>query len=136
MEQTGYEKGDINMGFKLRLETPHGIILEEAYAKIDFFSFTAGHKAIIFNIVFYKDKEACESKKAMIPDAIIGGNIPLEKIDLAKDIRAQIYEYVKIQAELANGNIELMEYLTQSRTIESQEELNMQYALFKDAEDY
>ena len=127
------------MGFRLALSTPHGIELEDAYANIDYFAYTARAGEIIFNFVFYKNKEAREQNLAALPDMIISGNVPAENFDFSGDIKAQIYEYVKAQAmALAPDPEDAPESFSSilaGTEEEVQQKLLMQYSIFRNAED-
>ena len=121
------------MGFKLNITTPHGIALENAYCNIDFFSFTKRSEGLIFNMVFYRDKEAFDEGLPALPDMIIADNIPLNRIDISKNIRDEIYMYAKDQARVASGDGEfLAEYQERIGEILV---LDQQYSLLIGAED-
>lgn len=120
------------MALQLKLTTPHGITLENAYSNIDFFSFTKRHEGLIFNIVFYRDQEAFEEGLPALPDMIVSDIIPIDQVDLEGNILEQIYEYVKENAKLAtDGDYYVMRQETQDGPMNT----NLQYGLFKDAED-
>lgn len=128
------------MALQLQVSTPHGFDLNEAYANIDFLSFTARSKEIIFNIVFYKDQEAREAGMSAIPDMIVAGNAPASEFDLAGDLRAQVYEYVKKQAALAAATLKedpALYYEKYEGTSDSYDPLMalLQYAIFDEASD-
>mgnify|MGYP001121880199 CR=1 FL=1 len=118
------------MAYELRLTTPHGIVLENAYCNIDFFSFTKRHEGLIFNMVFYRDREAYEEGLPALPDMIIGDTIPISEIDLEGNILQQIYEYATNKSKLST---DAEYFIEMQKTQEEPIAVDMQYALLKEA---
>lgn len=118
------------MAYELRLTTPHGIVLENAYCNIDFFSFTKRHEGLIFNMVFYRDRQAYEEGLPALPDMIIGDTIPISEIDLEGNILQQIYEYATTKSKLST---DAEYFIEMQKTQEEPIAVDMQYALLKEA---
>ena len=127
------------MAFELTVETPHGIVLENAYANIDFISYTKRAGEVLFTVVFYKDEQARLEGLAPLPDMLISGNAPIEDFDTSGDIFAQVYEYIKGQADIAAPTIadapESYSSIARGTEEDMQEMALLQYAIFKKAKD-
>lgn len=118
------------MAYEVRLTTPHGVTLEKAYCNIDFFSFTKRHEGLLFNMVFYRDKQAYDEGLPAIPDMIIAGNIHIGEVNLEGNILKQIYEYATNKSKLVT---DVNYFVETQKTTEEPIENDMQYSLLKDA---
>lgn len=106
------------MALKMKVVTPHGISLEEAYFKIDYFA-CQPNGDIIFTGNFYANQNARNNGMMNITDISFASGT--NTIDVNGNIKAQIYEFIKLEASKIDNP--------------AYSEVNMSYFIFKDAID-
>lgn len=123
------------MALQVKLKTPHGLELDEAYAKIDFFSYAATANEVLFNVVFYANKQARDEGYAPLPDMVIAGAV--QGLDIEGNLREQLYNFIKEEGSAAKekyGKTETVPYLEGTQE-EVDYRVKIQYALFAEAVD-
>lgn len=103
----------------MRIVTPHGIILEEAYFRIEYFSHQVKNQETIFTGNFYASEEAKDSGAMGITDISFASGT--NTIIPDGNIREQLYNFIKSEAaKIGDPN---------------HSEVNMSYSIFKEAVD-